>query len=669
MVKKYTKTVRKLTNRSKNRWMVEALEGRTLLSASDISLDIMTADAIPVSTSPMKRYRVSPLVGTTPADAIGDNGIPTIDASSQTYFLLRKRLTDPTPVITQNAVTFNWSSNMESVDLAATATYAGVGGDGALTYTWSAIAAPPGASPVFSDNGDFAARLTQVTFDRSGSYTFMVSITDGKYFVTDNVNVTVNPQVSDLTVTPGSLQLALGTTQQFNATVLDQFGRPTNVPVSWSEEGVGVIDGTGKFQSGMTSGDAVVHALAGTQDVDTTVLVANGVPTVVTPASGPATVSGQSAGLSVLGGYVGGEANLTYTWSQASVSGGRSRPVFRLMAPMLPKNTTATFFTPGNYSFVVTISDGTHSTTSSLNLTVVQTLTSISVTAPTANLSAGQSTMLTATGYDQFGVALATQPAFAWGKQTGVGTISGTGLYSAGSVAGNATIAASSGGVTGAVNITVAANGAPWLVSAASAGAATVVGSGTTLSILGNDDGGEANLIYGWNAITAPAGAVLVFSNNGNNSAKNTSVTFNKAGTYTLRATISDGSLTTTSDVVIVVAQMLSAISVTPGSSTLVLNATQTFGAQGYDQFGAPMTVAYIWGKTSGVGSISSGGVYWAGASAGSRGGLHGVLRRDQQRAATINVGNGAPTVASRRGGGNEQRHIVWHDVVCLGCR
>ena len=89
----------------------------------------------------------------------------------------------------------------------------------------------------------------------------------------------------------------------------------------------------------------------------------------------------------------------------------------------------------------------------------------------------------------------------------------------------------------------------PTVVSPVAAGSTTATTA--ALSVLGADDGGEANLSYTWSVAAAPAGAAPVtFSANGSNAAKNTTATFTQPGTYVLLATIQDASgLTTTSAV------------------------------------------------------------------------------------------------------------------------
>lgn len=102
---------------------------------------------------------------------------------------------------------------------------------------------------------------------------------------------------------------------------------------------------------------------------------------------------------------------------------------------------------------------------------------------------------------------------------------------------------------------TVGGNAAPTVAKVAGASFATVTGTTTALSVLGADDGGEANLIYTWSVQTKPTGAVNpTFSVNGTNVSKNTTATFSAVGAYTFVVTIKDKlGLTVSSSVTVTV--------------------------------------------------------------------------------------------------------------------
>ncbi|MDP9173513.1 MAG: autotransporter-associated beta strand repeat-containing protein, partial [Planctomycetota bacterium] len=262
------------------------------------------------------------------------------------------------------------------------------------------------------------------------------------------------------------------------------------------------------------------------------VVLTDASPSVATAAAAsPSTVTGTSSALSVLGASSAGESSLTYTWLATAKPAG-STPVYSLNGTNAAKNSTVTFDRYGSYTFTVTISDGTNSVSSSVSVTVSQTLTSIAVAPGTAGLNENGSQQFSAVANDQFGIALSSQPGFAWSRTSGIGSISGTGLYTAPGAAGTATVQASSGGINGTASVTIT-NAAPTVATAASASPSTVTGTSSALSVLGADDGGESNLTYTWLATAKPAGSTPVYSLNGTNAAKNSTVTFDRYGSYT----------------------------------------------------------------------------------------------------------------------------------------
>ncbi len=143
-------------------------------------------------------------------------------------------------------------------------------------------------------------------------------------------------------------------------------------------------------------------------------------------------------------------------------------------------------------------------------------------------------------------------------------------------------------------------------------------GTTTGLSVLGADDGGESNLTYTWTTTGTPP-APVTFSDNGDNSAKNTTATFAMAGTYDFLVTITDaGGLSVTSAASVTVAQTVRSVTVSPSSTAITFGSSQQFSATALDQFGVAMSSqpAFTWLVASGGGSVSSSGLYTAPASA-----------------------------------------------------
>ena len=174
-------------------------------------------------------------------------------------------------------------------------------------------------------------------------------------------------------------------------------------------------------------------------------------------------MTGTSTIVSVLGAYAGGESNLTYTWS--TTGSPPAAVVFADNGDNSAKDTTATFTKAGVYDLLVTVSNGTQSVTSSVALTVAQTLTAITVAPGTASLYENGAQQFAATAYDQFGNALASQPSFTWAVTSGVGSVNSAGVYTAPGNTGTADLSATSGAVAGTASVTVH-NAAPTVACA-----------------------------------------------------------------------------------------------------------------------------------------------------------------------------------------------------------
>jgi subtilase family serine protease len=179
-------------------------------------------------------------------------------------------------------------------------------------------------------------------------------------------------------------------------------------------------------------------------------------PTVATPASAsPNPVTGTTTNLSVLGADDGGESNLTYTWTVTSEPSGASAPTYSINGTNAAKNTTATFYSAGSYTFQVTITDkGGLSVTSSTSVTVNQTLTGVSVAPGKDTLAPNAKQQFVASAVDQFGKAMASQPAFTW-SLSGIGTLNSSGLYTAPGTTGTATVKAAASAMSSTAAVTV----------------------------------------------------------------------------------------------------------------------------------------------------------------------------------------------------------------------
>lgn len=381
------------------------------------------------------------------------------------------------------------------------------------------------------------------------------------------------------------------------------------------------------FNTGLPAG-ARIWSLAVTNDnvfaaTDSGVwrspLVPNAPPTMATAATAsPNPVPGATTGLGALGADDAGEANLTYTWAASGTP--PAVVTFSVNGTNAAKNATATFSKAGTYTLEVTVRDQQGLTVSSaVAVTVAQTPTSVELSPTSASVAPFGSQLFVATALDQFHTALATQPDFTW-KVTGGGAVDASGRFAAGAeVGGPYTVTAHSGATSGAATVSVVLpNLGPTISAPAAAAPNPVTGSTAALSVLGDDDGGEANLTYTWTTNGTPP-APVTFGANASNAAKNTTVTFTKAGSYTFVVTVTDQpGLSTTSQVTVDVDQMLTSIVVTPANATVKTAASQQFSATARDQFGANLATqpSLAW-TVSGGGTIGSTGMFTAGAVAG----------------------------------------------------
>ncbi|TVR43760.1 MAG: PKD domain-containing protein [Planctomycetota bacterium] len=152
--------------------------------------------------------------------------------------------------------------------------------------------------------------------------------------------------------------------------------------------------------------------------------------------------------------------------------------------------------------------------------------------------------------------------------------------------------------------------------AAASPSSLSTVPASSQLSVLGADDGGEANLAYLWTVTSGPF--PVSFSANGTNAAKQTTATFQVPGTYVLQALIADprGQMVSSSVTVTVAspdAQNL--LTISPYKVVLEQGQLQQFSATLWDPQGAIIAANPQWSAQ--VGSIDGDGNYIASVGGG----------------------------------------------------
>ncbi len=262
---------------------------------------------------------------------------------------------------------------------------------------------------------------------------------------------------------------------------------------------------------------------------------------------------------------------------------------------------------PGTFASTVKATDGSVSNTATVIVTAGP-LASIVVTPNPMSLAIGGTQQYTAVGRDASGNVVAFTPS--WSVVAGGGTVSATGLFTAGTVAGTFvnTVQASSGTLRGTATVTVTAG--PLATIVVTPNPATL-GTGATqqFTATGRDASGNAVAITPVWSVVAGGGTI---ASTGLFTAGTTAGTF----TNTVRATSGTVSGLAT---VVVTAGAVATITVTPNPATLAIGATQQFTATGSDANGNAVAVTPSWSVVSGGGTIDiATGLFTAGNTSGT---------------------------------------------------
>jgi hypothetical protein len=323
---------------------------------------------------------------------------------------------------------------------------------------WSLVSGPSGGTMRTTAQGSLAT----IVFNKVGTYSLSLQVNG----VTRRFQVRVNPVVSSLAVSPNTLSLQAGQTQQMVVSRLDQFGQTmsSTSPIQWVAT-QGTISSTGLFTAGQTPGIGFVTAAIGSirSTVRISVVAAPSVLTMMQLRDTAGTALNDGATITTGGKQVRVEVRITDPAGrvitpnpsttmtvQSAPSGGQATLAMNGSIAILD------FTRTGNYE--VSLTSGSMSR--KLRIAVSATLTSLQITPNAISLQAGQSRQFTAVGIDQFGQTMASIPPTTW-SSTG-GSISAAGMYSAGSTAGSGSVKAQIGSVSATATITIIASSSPF---------------------------------------------------------------------------------------------------------------------------------------------------------------------------------------------------------------
>lgn len=281
-------------------------------------------------------------------------------------------------------------------------------------------------------------------------------------------------------------------------------------------------------------------------------------------------------------------------------------------------------FTAGNsggtFNNTVKASSGAVSGFASVtvNVPAPPVLTSLVVTPGGASLQPGGTQQFTAQGYDQYSNPIASAPV--WSVVGGAGTISPTGLFTAGATPGAyaGAVVATVGAITDSADISIQAPPVPVLTTLVVSphSASLVDGEQQQFTAQGFDQNGQPMASSPIWSVVNGGGTI---SPTGLFTAGTTSGTF----PGTVKAAV--GAIVGTADVSVtaiepppVVIPVLTSIVVGPKSVSLAKGATQQYVATGYDQDGHVMSFIPTWTIKAGGGTISSLGLFTAGQLEGT---------------------------------------------------
>ncbi|MDY3203059.1 MAG: Ig-like domain-containing protein, partial [Methanocorpusculum sp.] len=347
----------------------------------------------------------------------------------------------------------------------------------------------PSTAGVVDTNGKFTA-------DAKAFGSALITVTPlGNTSIHANATVTINPLVPasvNITAKP-SANLEVLDTFQFTSAVKDQLGNPFVTNVTWSSSNttVGTIDSAGKFTATALGSTVItVKCDDNTSVTDTAnVIVVAAVPRSIT--------------IDPTGTVVNSTESVSFNVTVKDKNGNvlPAEPINWTLSPVGAGNLTSSG-TSGTFTAAKLIETDLYATITAQpagNLTISANATvavkgfrasAINLTNSTSTVEPGKTFQFTADVKDQFGNDFPEGKAnLTWtSSNTAAGTISGTGLFTAGTP-GTTTITAASGSVNSSVEVKVYKETAPVFdVGVNKTGDNTTITSGlnTTITTSGN---------------------------------------------------------------------------------------------------------------------------------------------------------------------------------------
>ena len=459
----------------------------------------------------------------------------------------------------------------------------------AVTPTWSVV---NGGGTITAD-GIFTAG------DSAGTFVNTVVATTGSVSSASTVTVTAGALAS-ITVTPETVTVAVGATQHFVAVGKDIHGNVVAIPDRvWSVSAGGTIDTSGTFTAGSTPGSfpATIHVMSGSICADASVVVTTGALATITITPSPVTVAIRATQQFTA---VGTDAHgnvlaITPAWSVVSSGGTIDASTGLFTAGAVA----------GTFTSTVRVSSGSISATASVTVPAGP-LESITVTPTPVSLAIGAQQTFTAVGHDDDGNVVAITPT--WTASSG-GTISGSGVFTAGTVAGTftntvrASVGSGCGAINGRATVTVLP-GALTTITISPTSTSLVEGATQQFTATGADANGNTVAITPvWSVVGTGGGTI--------NASTGLYAAGSVPGTYTNSVLATASSIAALASVTVTApVGALATIEITPANPSLFGPQSKQFTATGYDALHnvVPITGTLTWSLNTllPIGSIDS---------------------------------------------------------------
>jgi hypothetical protein len=429
-------------------------------------------------------------------------------------------------------------------------------------------------------------------------------------------NPTGNFPVARIVVTEATETLVIGTSVQFTATGYDANNSVVGINPTWSTAGGGgtAITQAGVFTAGTTPVTNTVTAAAGGVSGTATAIVIAGAAASITVTPTPVTlaIATNQQFTAVVKDASGNTLTVTPNWSVAAGGG--------------TINTTGLFSAgtvAGTYTNTVTASVGSLNGTATVTVSAAA-LASITVTPSPKVLAINGTQQFSAVGKDANGNAVSITPT--WSVVASGGTISGTGLFTAGNVAGPfvstvracSTALCAAGSVSGFATVTVTP-GLLATITVTPPNQSVGTGASQQYTAVGQDANGNIIPIVPvqtWSVQLGNAAGTISSS-----SGFYTAPTLVGVGFDTVLAT--SGLIVGKARVNVTASGALVSIAVTPNPASLGAGGLQQFTATGFDATGliVPIPAGLVWSvvpSQAAAGTIDGNGLLTAGTAVGT---------------------------------------------------